>query len=450
MRVFLYTTLILLYMLSQFIPHLFLSYTIGVIAVITCFISAFHARGLHRITGFVFLVLGIFLFIYNDLEWHTFFLQFQSMLGLLSLFVVLPFINSLIRIGRYDKSLSQLLQDRVTRLTSLYKRSFLVCHFLGVFLNLAALPLLIQSVKPSLHTMSRDDINQFFTKNLLRAYALCLTWSPMEVIVSRSIDITQAQYYMILPIVLGIAVIATGVDFVLSGRRYKEFPVSMLQTQEVDLKKVIKKVVQMLGMLILFIVLVTITQQMLGQGFLFSVVLLLVPFSIFWAACLKKTKIFLSATIPHWKVRVDGLANYFFMFLSAGLFVGVLAISGMLSFLEPLFQYAAETPVFLYLFIGAYFLVTAFIGFHPLISQTFLAEFLVPILPQVATLPLAVVLVTCGLSTIMYSPFNLSVSLLSSELKINPFRMAGWNVGYGVVYILISIAVALFLEWAFY
>lgn len=450
MRIFLYSALIILYMLSPFIPHLFLSYTIGVIAVVALIVSGIHAKGLHCMTGFVFLTLGIFLFLWNDLPWYTFFLHFQSMLGLLSLFLVLPFINSLIRIGRYDKNLSQLLQDRVTRLTSLYKRSFLVCHFLGVFLNMAALPLLIHSIKPSLRSLSKDEESHFFTKNLLRAYALCLTWSPMEVIVSRSIDITNAQYYMILPIVLGIALIAIVVDWTLSSYRYKDISLSMVVTHEINIKKVSKKVAQMLGMLLLFVVLVTITQQTLDEGFLFSVVLLLVPFSIFWAVCIKKTKSFMSATMPYWKERVNGLANYFFMFLSAGLFIELLSISSWLSFLEPLFFYAAEKPIILYLFIGAYFLFTSFIGFHPLISQTFLAELLVPIFPHVAALPLAVVLVTCGLSTIMYSPFNLSVSLMSNELKINPFRMAAWNVGYGVAYMILSILVAVWVEFVFY
>lgn len=450
MRTLLYSTLIALYMLSQFVPHMALNYTIGVIAIIALIFSFFHTKGLYRITGLIFLTLGVMLFVFNGLPWYTFLLHFQSMLGLLSLFLVLPFINSLIRIGRYDKSLSQLLRDRVTRFTTLYKRSFLVSHFLGVFLNMATLPLLIGSLKPSLQAFSEEMKNKYFCTNLLRAYAICLTWSPMEVLVSRAIDITGAPYHFILPIVLGIVVIAIAVDFAISGFTYKSLPLTIEVAQEINYRNVYKKVAQMLGMLIIFVLIVSWIQQTLEKGFLFSVVLLLIPFSILWSVMIKKTKSYLRVTIPYWKQRTKGLADYFFMFLSAGLFVGVLSISGLLSFLQPIIQEASETPILLYLLIAGYYLFTSFIGFHPLISLTLLAEFLVPILPHVATLPLAVVLITCGLATVMYSPFNLSVSLMANELRVNPFRITGWNVGFAVCFMLISIAVAFGVERIFY
>jgi hypothetical protein len=91
------------------------------------------------------------------------------MLGLLSLFLVLPFINSLIRFGRYDKNLNLLLQDQVTSLTKLYRRSYVVCHFLELFLNIATIPLLTNSLKGALHRFPEKAQNKFYTQNLLRA-----------------------------------------------------------------------------------------------------------------------------------------------------------------------------------------------------------------------------------------------------------------------------------------
>lgn len=450
MRIFLYSVLILLYMVTQFWPNLVLIYTIGVFAVIAIAVSALYARGLYRVSGAVFLTLGIILFLWNDFAWHSFFLHFQSMLGLLSLFLVLPFIHSLIRIGRYDKSLSQFLQVRVTRLRTLYKRSSLICHFLGVFLNIATVPLLTRSLQPSLQLLSKQQTDKFFSQTLLRAYALCLMWSPMEVLVSLTIDITGASYHVILPVIIAIVLIALLVDWALSGFRYKDIPLPANGQGGSSFAQVYKKVLQMLGMLVLFVLLVSLTQHALDSGFLFSVVLLLVPFSLLWAVRIGKAKSYLAVAIPYWKQRTKGLADYFFMFLSAGLFVEILSLSGMLSFLEPVFLAASESSLTLYLLIAGYFLLTSFIGFHPLISLTFLAEFLLPVLPHVAVTPLAVVVITCGLSTVMYSPFNLSVSLLSGELRINPFRIAGWNVGYAILCMLLSILVALLVEQIFY
>ena len=446
MRIFLYSVIIILYMLTHFIPHLLISYTIGGLAVVALAVSARYARGLYRISGFVFLVLGIGLFIWEGLPWHSFLLHFQSMLGLLSLFLVLPFIHSLIRIGRYDKNLSQFLQDRVTSLGNLYKRSFLVAHFLGVFLNIATLPLLSKSLQPSLAMLSREEADRFLGKNLLRAYALCLMWSPMEVVVSVSIDITGAHYVLIVPVVIAIVLLALLIDRRITGTRYAGITVPSELYSQVCLKQVYKKVVQMLGMLVLFVVFVSVTQYVLGSGFLFSVVLLLVPFSILWAITIRKVKTYFVVTIPYWKQRTKGLADYYFLFLSAGLFVEVLSLSGLLSFLEPVFLAASKTQLTLYLLIGGFFVGTSFIGFHPLVSLTFLAELLLPVLPHVAVLPLTVVMIVCGLSTVMYSPFNLSVSIMANELRINPFRIAGWNVGFAILCMLIGIAVALAVE----
>ncbi|WP_400164182.1 hypothetical protein ACAF76_014290 [Brevibacillus sp. TJ4] len=450
MRVLLYTVVIFLYMVSQFVPNLYLSYAIGVCAVVAVAVSAKYASGLHRISGFVFLTLGIALFLANGLPWHTFFLHFQSMLGLLSLFLVLPFIHSLVRIGRYDQSLSQLLQDRVTRLQSLYKRSFLVCHFLGVFLNIATLPLLTKSLQPSLQMLSKPEADKFLGKNLLRAYALCLMWSPMEVLVSASIDITGAAYILIAPVVIIVVVLSVLLDFAISRFHYQAIPVTMDMPGEINIRHVYKKVARMLGMLALFVVLVSLVQYTLDSGFLFSVVLLLVPFSLVWAVSLGKTKSYLTVAIPQWIERSKGLANYFFMFLSAGMFVEILSLSGLLSFLEPVFLTASETPLVLYLLIGFYFLSTSLVGFHPMVSLTFMAEFLLPVLPHVAALPLAVVLIVCGLASVMYSPFNLSVSILANELRINPYRIAGWNVGYAVLCMLIGIGAACTLDLLFW
>ncbi|MBZ5752706.1 hypothetical protein [Metabacillus rhizolycopersici] len=445
MIIFIYTALIILYLISNFISDPFLSYIIGIIALFALFISLFHAKGLYLISGICFSSIGIYLFFTSDSPWYTFFLHFESMLGVLSLFLVLPFINSIIRVGRYDINLSLLLQHGVTRLSKLYRRSFLVCHFLGLFLNIATLPLLKSSLDRTLSQLSKQAADKFLTQNLLRAYALCLTWSPMEVMVSQSIDITGKEYYHIFPIMISIAIIIIISDWALSYFKHDKIPLVIEHKTEISLKKVYKKVLEMAFMLLIFILLVSLLQRVLDKGFLFSVVLLIVPISIVWALYIGKIKRYFSVTIPHWKERTRGLSNYFFMFLSAGLFVELLSLSGHLSFLQTAFSSVSDRSLLLYLSIGGYFLFTSLIGFHPLVSITLLTELLDPILPEISTISLTIVLIACSLSTVMYSPFNLSVSLLSDQLKINSYRMGIWNIPFAIFYMLVSIFIAYLL-----
>lgn len=442
MVIYIYTALIILYIVSKFILAPILAFSVGIAAMIALVISFFRARGLYLISGICFFTSGVFLFIYNGLPWYTFLLHFESMLGVLSLFLVLPFINSLIRVGRYDKNLSMLLQQGVTDLNKLYRRSSLVCHFLGLFLNIATLPLLTNSLNQALNQFPKKISEKFYAQNLLRAYALCLTWSPMEVMVSTSIDITKSSYFHVFPIMLSLAIITIISDWILSAFKYKNTPLVIEEKTGGSFKEIYKKIREMLVLLIIFILLVSLLQHILNKGFLFSVVLVLMPISIVWAFFIGKIDRYFLITIPHWKERTEGLSNYFFMFLSAGLFVEMLSLSGHLAFLQSAFGSVTEKPLLLYLMIGAYFLFTSLTGFHPLVSITLLAELLHPILLEISSISLTIVLISCSLSTVMYSPYNLSVSILADQLKINSYKMGMWNLSFAAFYMVVSILIA--------
>lgn len=55
----------------------------------------------------------------------------------------------------------------------------------------------------------------------------------------------------------------------------------------------------------------------------------------------------------------------------------------------------------------------------------------------------AVVLLASCMATVMYSPHNLSVSLLARELQINPYRITAWNLPFAAGYMLLGIGLAL-------
>ncbi|MEH7245465.1 hypothetical protein V7114_01610 [Neobacillus niacini] len=265
--------------------------------------------------------------------------------------------------------------------------------------------------------------------------------------VITSLDITNIDYYKIFPIIFSIAVIAILIDWALSHFKYSKIPIIIETKTEVNIKKVYRKIAEMLVMLFILVLLATFIQQTFNKGFLFSVVILLIPISFTWAFFLGKSKRYISITIPHWKVRTLGLSNYFFMFLSAGLFVEMVSVSQTLSFLQSAFSFLADQPLLFYLMIAFYFLITAFIGFHPLVSLTLIIELLSPILPVVSSISLAIVLISCSLSTVLFSPYNLSVSILADELKVNPYKMGMWNILFAISYMLLSISLAYLLTF---
>ncbi|BDG43945.1 hypothetical protein [Saccharococcus caldoxylosilyticus] len=66
MRVLLYTSVVLLYVVSQFVSGSVIRYSTGILAMAALIVSAFYARGVYAISGAVFFVMGTILFLYHD------------------------------------------------------------------------------------------------------------------------------------------------------------------------------------------------------------------------------------------------------------------------------------------------------------------------------------------------------------------------------------------------
>jgi hypothetical protein len=438
-------------MISVFFPTAYLHYAVGSISLIALVLSSKRAKGLYFYTGLIFLSLGVFLFIYNGLAWHQFFLQFQSMLGLLSLFLVLPFINSLIYVGQFDKTIRMLLQQKIASWTQLYERNSVAAHLLANFINLATIPFLLKSLQLSLNGFPKAEANPFISRSLLRSYALALSWSPMEVLVSKTIDITGASYLAIFPIMLCLAIGVILIDLRLAAIRYGKFTaIQSLDLQTFDTAKIKRKILQLVLFLIFFIAVVSLVQRLLHQSFLLSVVLVLPLYSIVWSFILRKSKRYAVTIRKKWGNHAAGLSNYFFMFLSAGLFVKMVSATDMTRILQHFFYTFIDRPLYVYLLTAAFFIITSLIGFHPLVALTLFSAIVQSGMDQLSALPFSIVLIACSLSTVMYSPYNLSVSLLANELNMNPYKISVWNIGFAIGYILLCMGVAYLLTVVFH
>lgn len=448
MYVVVYALVILLYLINTFTSTINLSYVVGIVALVAFIISAPRARGLYLITGTIFFIIGFSLFLFNDLPFYSFFLYFESMLTLLSLLLVLPFINSLIHVGHFDSQLNSLLNLRTKKLQQLYTRSSLVSHVLGIFINIATIPILVRSLHGTLKNYAEDMSKRFYSKSVLRGYALCLTWSPFEILLVIIVDASSVRYYEIFPVMFIIALLFLFLNWKLFDlTKESNYSIELPELSSSQVKRLKVKLIQLLLILLFFIFTVTATDHLLQKGFLLSVILVIIPFSITAALVIKKLKRYFIVTIPHWKERTNGLTNYFFMFLSAGFFVEMLTETPFFNYVQLLLLSFTEETFLFYIIIGAYFLCTALIGFHPLVSLVLFLILLEPMMSEIANIPFAMVLISCSVSTVMYSPFNLSVSIMSNEIKINPYKIMGWNIGYAVVYMVFCMVIAYALSF---
>ncbi len=429
-RVYVYSSLIVCYLLSTFIQHDILPYLVGILANITILVSIFYARGLYLHSGLIFYMIGVIL--YFTTENVTFLLQFDSMIGILALFIVLPFLNSLIIVGRYDKHLSSLLRYKVNDVGDLYKRSSIVSHILGLFLNIATVPILIQSLRSSLKNFPKKITDPFYAKSILRAYSFCLMWSPMEVMIIQTLQITGKSYIVIFPFLLTLVVLFLFIDTTLGKKHFQYLPLPAAE-ERTSFQTSFQKIIDLFVLLFILVGSVSLLDRLIVQGYLFSLVLLMIPVSLIWARRIGKLKQYWIHTIPHWQDRSKGLANFYFMFISAGFFVMMLSNTPFLKKVQPFILTIADQPLVLFTTISLFFFITSMIGFHPLISIVLLAEVLQPVLADIASIPLSLVFIISSLSTVLYSPFHISTSVLAGEIKVNPYRVGLWNIPFALL-----------------
>jgi hypothetical protein len=51
-------------------------------------------------------------------------------------------------------------------------------------------------------------------------------------------------------------------------------------------------------------------------------------------------------------------------------------------------------------------------------------------------------LISFSIASAIYSPYNVTVSIFSHEIKVNSYRITSWNIGFALVYIAVNNSIA--------
>lgn len=448
MMLLLYSSLVALYMLNVFVQSQELNYIVGILAILSLMFSFKAAKGLYKISGFLFLVIGAALYPFIERPLHHVPFLMTSTVIIVTIILVLPFINSIIIVGRYDQSVNRLLKAKTNHLGQLYYRGSFVSFLLGSFLNIGTLPLVHHVLEKNLKEKTKRLRSVFISRSMLRGYALCLVWSPMEVLVALSIDMTGVNYLTVLPWLLLVSFLLLLADWGI-GWRYKRYaldayPEQNGQSHSID-RKVVMKIIALAIYLVVFITTIILVKRLVELSFLEAVAFLIIPYSILWASTIKRLRSYAAYSVETWKKRTANLQNFMVLFLSVGFFISVLRESGYMDVLQRPFMALADWPVLLFVSVQVIFLALAMVGFHPLVTLSLLGEVIYPVLTAISPLSMAVVLITSSLATVMAGPFNISVSITGVLLEENPYRISIWNIAFAFLFGGAGTIVALFL-----
>lgn len=447
-RVFLFSMLIISYYISLFTNWESMHYMTGVLALMSLVFSIPKARMIYRVMGSIFTVVGLLLYIQQSKELHQLPLYMTSTVTLLSVMFVLPFINSAVIVGRYDRNVNKLLKEKADHLGQLYNRTSFVSFLLGSFLNIATLPLVNSVIEKNLQHQPKALKDKFISQSMLRGYALSLSWSPIELMIILSLDITNTNYLTIFPLLIVFVILMFFLNMFFS-KRYQKISLYNIKEQVISTglnRKVIQKIISLLFYLVLFISIIVALNRYTTLGFLEIVTLVVIPYSLLWAFSIRRIQSYLTYSIPRWKVSTQGLSNYMALFLPVGFFTRLLNESHLVEYIHAPFEVLASIPLMMFFFIQILFLGLAMVGFHPLVTISILGGVLVPFLDVINPVSLAIVLATSGLSTIMAGPFNISVSIASNLLLRNPYQISYWNILYASMFSSVGTLIAVLVQ----
>src|SRR5690625_3885979 len=150
----LYAIMFFLYICNFFLAFTLLDYFLGISAIFLFIIAFFRATTIFKILGILFTFVGSILYMTTDVTFAELVLVLTDNYGLLTLFMMLSWMNSIIRSGGYDFLLSKIMKGNARDMGTLYNRSSISTFSLGTFLNLPAITISQDIMKTNLTSSS--------------------------------------------------------------------------------------------------------------------------------------------------------------------------------------------------------------------------------------------------------------------------------------------------------
>ncbi|MGJ9383558.1 hypothetical protein [Salipaludibacillus sp. CF4.18] len=430
-----YSFVFSIHIFNIFLESESLNYTIGILAIIMLIVSFSGASRLFKILGGSFIVVGGFLYSTTDqsiLDVPDF---FTSNMSLLTLLAMLPWMNSVVRSGRFDRSLNELIKVNVSDLGRLYPRSSVVTLTLAAFLNLSAASISQDVLKNNLASLNKKLRDSFISMATLRGYSLALVWSPLEMLVAVSVFTTGVNYVFLLPWLLLISFITFLLDSLWGRYYFKKYSYEndkVGERKEINVKKLMKKVSHLIISLVLFLSLVIFLGNLFQIDFILTVTILIFPFALIWAILMKRGRSFWIIGSNTWKQKTNSMQNFVVLFISLSFFAASINGTTFLNVIQKPILFFTDYPLILLIIIQVVFLILSMFGIHPIATIGILGGVITPLLQVINPLSLALVLITSSIATLTVGTYGLVVTLTSINTQQSPYRITLNNIPYAL------------------
>src|SRR5699024_8651742 len=198
----------------------------------------------------------------------------------------------------------------------------------------------------------------------------------------------------------------------------------------------------------LFFVIVFLIEAFTTLDILLIVTITVIPFSFLWSAFIRKGKEFLKLSDSHFSNEILTLTDQFYIFLAAGFLISSTRITGTdqtISLILGDVSHAIGSEIFITLLPLAP-LGLAFLGMHPIVSLSLMAEALNADLLGVSKEVLTIAMLSGAVTAFLMGPYNATIGLMSTIVGENPYRISRWNLQFTFSFIAIVMASLVLLQ----
>ena len=425
-----------------------LNLVLSLLVLVVIIINLPKIRGTVQILSICFLVVGITVLLYQKVSFQTWLDAATLNVTIVTLMVFAPMFGIPVRSPIYVSALKKLYRTSIKGSMFFFIVTQLLTQILAVFLNVGSVSVVHHLA--SIHSSSRSW--RLISSALSRGFAAAILWSPYFAAMAVVISALHVNWTELLPYLVGFVLILFILSLVIEIPHFRKIEVKeeAAAVDEVDVLEQggegsIKKLIPLLGYLLLAMALILIVEKLLAIPIVIIISLAAIFYPMLWCMFSRSFSFYKQGVKGHVTKSLPALKKELVLFLTAGFFSGAVSQTDLGEWIPSLFSILPiPLPVAFTISTLLFIVLTSAIGSHPIILITIFATSVDPASVEITPAFFAILLLTSWSISSMISPATAVNSLISTLVKREVFDLIKVNYAFAAA-LLIILPIYLFL-----
>ncbi|HBV88878.1 MAG TPA: C4-dicarboxylate ABC transporter [Desulfosporosinus sp.] len=417
---------------------------INLIILLVVIVLSFTAvSGTSLLIGSMSFGLSISLFLFYDAPLIVWQQAFQENIYLVVMFTLVPLLGIPIQHGGYFEALQGVFRRYIYSNSRFYLLVSFVSAFVGVLVNLAVVPLVLQVSQAS----SKRSNKKLLSSAIVRGFATCTIWAPTTAAIALIVQLSGASWPLFFPYAILCGVIAGLVGYFMTMHEETKAGKDFTSIdEEPNVEFDMQKIIELSTFSIILISAIAGLSFITGIHTVIVVSIASLIFPVLWLGFIGRLKILIKEFWVYFH-GLPKLKNEIVLFMGAGLLATSIDYSHLGNYISfVLSNLVGQNALFLAIVIVLSILMLSALGIHPIIPVTIIGGTVKAAAYGVTPTYLALVLAVSWAMGISISPSSATVIALSGLTGQSPIHVGPrWNG----LYVIISSTVMLFILTVF-